>query len=292
MKDPINLSGFLLIQIVLSVLFSFSLFSQEQGKIRGFDDEAKIEKKDTTHSEKISSSPTSTSSDDISIDDASIAIEVVGFFAVAIGYVVVGTLIKFPGEDSSVYDNTFWTRGFTEYPYSNPEQGMFSQASNKTFAFFFSGHRFFDGNNLTGYSGRLFVSPHQSFNLEAHIVDLSEKLKTKTDHLRFYNFFIDYNRIKSERFSVWWGLGMKGMNGPTVNKTGFALNSGFEIFPVAPISIMTNYNIGFINKNSLQEFLFAGNFYINRYNFSFGYQCFTVGAPVLDGMILGMTFHF
>jgi hypothetical protein len=280
--------------IFLCILFSASLISQEKGKIRGFDDEAKTEKKDTSHATSAVSTTTTTvsSSGDFSIADAFEAMRAVGYLIEGTVYVVSGTLFQFPGEDSSIHDNTFWTRGFTNYPYFEPDAGVFSLYSNKTFAFSFSGHRFSDGNNLTGYSVRLFASPHQAINLEAQVVDLSEKLTTTTDHLRLYNFFIDYNRVKSERISLWWGIGLKGMNGPTVNEIGLALNSGYEIFPIAPISIMMNYNVGFINTNSLQEFFLEGNCYYNRYNLSIGYQRFSVGNAVLDGMVFGMTAHF
>lgn len=284
MNDSQHILRFCSLLLILCIALSSAILSQEQGKIREFDEGTQSEKKDTILSPQSHSIPSS--NDTFGESDG------FEFIAEAIGTVLVGALIQFPDENSTVHDDTFWTRGFSEYPYSHPDQGMFSLTSKKTFAFSFSGHYFSDGKHLTGYSGRLFVSPHQSFNLEAQVIDLSEKLTAKTDHLRLYNFFVDYNRIKSEWLALWWGLGLKGMNGPTVNKTGFALNSGFEIFPIAPFSMAMNYNAGFINKNSVQEFTCSAHWYLNRYNLLIGYQYFTVRSAVLDGLILGVTAHF
>jgi len=56
--------------------------------------------------------------------------------------------------------------------------------------------------------------------------------------------------------------------------------------------VTMNSNVGFINTKTVHEFMTAGNWYINRYNLVIGYQRFTVGNAVLDGMILGCTAHF
>lgn len=267
--------------VALLFLLSNQSISQETGKIGKFKEEAKSEKKDSiAPARPATTSSTNRSSNSEPSFGEAIAMEVFEFFLKGIFY-------QFPGENEELYDNTFWSRSYTDFPYSNSDAGRFMPHSGKSFAFSFGGYVFTDTDRLSGAGGRLFASPHPVLNFEVEFLDLSEKLAMRTDKLRFYEFFVNYNRIKADRVSLWWGLGAKGMSGGGANSSGLGINAGLELFPFSPVSFLFNANVGFLPQKPLSELLLVMNYSVDRFEVKGGYQRFVTGEAVLDGLVLG-----
>jgi hypothetical protein len=117
--------------------------------------------------------------------------------------------------------------------------------------------------------------------------DLTEDLGTDQDHVQIYNACINYNRIRSQRLALWWGLGVKGVAGDRTRHS-FAVNLGTEIYPIKPVSFHINYNIGAINEKAVGELLLHLNFHIQCSILFLGYHRYSVGAAILDGAIVGV----
>ncbi len=58
-----------------------------------------------------------------------------------------------------------------------------------------------------------------------------------------------YNRVRTERFNAWWGLGTAYVDGD-VNELGFTYGLGAELFFIKPLSVESNFNQTLINNNN------------------------------------------
>ncbi len=269
----------------LLLLCGSPLFAQEdkeKGKIGSLEKEVSKDK-DSDEEESDSDEDSDDSDSDGNIF-ANLALELSGRLAV-------GLFIVFPNEDSLLYAGSYRNCSFSEYPYADPEDGLFSQAVGKKFSVNISGHYFYDEENLTGYAVRARYYPLPYVSAEVHFTDLTEKLSTREDHLKIYNIFINYNRLRLERWAVWWGLGLKGLQGDKTYN-GFAFNIGTEVYPARPVSVTLNYGGGFINGTYLPEFFGSLNFHLYRFAVFAGYQYWSAGGAKIDGLVGGLRLFF
>lgn len=183
-----------------------------------------------------------------------------------------------------------WYSGYSDYPYSNKSIGVFSEKSLKTFSIISEMEYFHHNIDLTGINFNSRLSPYPLFAFEFRYSDLTEKMVTRYDHLKMYNVFINYNRLKYERISFWWGIGMKGILGDRPYN-GFAINIGTEIFPVVPVSLSSNFNMGFLNGAEVYDFSVKLKYHIERFQISVGYQKFAVGLTSISGITFGFGFY-
>jgi hypothetical protein len=247
---------------------------EEKGKIGQFEDAAKS---DSSQSSSSSNQPSYHPS---SPEEESIMQQITN-------YMLLGIFFQFPDENEVFYDGKFWERSFSEYPYRHPGIGMFADSSTKWFLLSFNGAFITDGDRISGYGGRLFVSPFPVINLQFQFTDLAEKLTTHTDRIRFYDVLLNYNRVKTEIVSIWWGLGFSGFEGPTTHSSGPALDFGMEFYPIEPVSLSGSYIIAGLKTSSLKEGLIRINVHFSRSYGSLGYQSFSIGSSTLDGVIIG-----
>ncbi len=270
---------------LLIILFLFSCWvsipalaqeKKEKGEIGNFEDQVKKNKGDDSEKD-----------DEEEDDEGSFG---VFFFMdspddiLFVPRLLIGT---FPGEDSLIYYWNFWQVSFSDYPYCRKDNGLFAQRFGKEFSLQFSSHYFYNSKNLQGIGFRAQLSPRPYVGAEIHYTDLTEELNTRYDHLRLYDVFLNYYRVRKPVWAVWWGIGFKGMQGDN-SYQGFALNLGTDIYPVQPVSFRVSYNRGWINGSSLSEFFIRGNLHFRRTVFFIGYHRFSAGSSILDGVAFGV----
>jgi hypothetical protein len=279
---------------ILSMTFWFLLsetavFAQEkeEGKLADF--EKKVDKEENADTKSEESEDEEAEGGETS-EFAESLVSSPGFWDFSFG-VVYGLFINFPGEDSLLYFGDYGNCYFSQYPYMSSGEGIFSQEIGKRFSISLSGHYFYDESDLTGYGFRARLSPHPFVNAEIHFSDLTEKLDTRDDHLKLYNVFVNYNRLRLERFAFWWGLGLKGLQGDKTYN-GFAFNIGTEIYPARPISLSLNYSGGFINDTYVPDFFGSLNLHLYRFAIFAGYQYWSAGSAKIDGITGGIKLFF
>ena len=205
---------------------------------------------------------------------------------------LVGMLFIFPNEDSLLYNGNLGNVYYSDYPYADPREGLFSEAIGKRFSIELAGHYFYDESELTGIGFRGRLSPIPFISGEVHFTELREQLRSGgEDMVQLYSAFVNYNRLRLERWALWWGLGLTGIRG-SIKHTGFAFNVGTEIFPAKPLSLHFSYNGGFLNGRYVPEFFGSLNVHIRRYAFFAGYQYWSAGAAVIDGILGGVKVYF
>jgi len=284
------------ITVIIVILFSINvnepLFAQDKkeksGKIEKFEKEMEKKKEDKPKSKR------DRRNDDQNYCHHNTGRSFVGEFIVKplLEYTFLYTFIGPPGDYSPIDYEFFANSSFSEYPYATPDVGFYSNRTSKHYAFTLSGNYFYNNPKLQGFSVRSRIYPASFLGVELRFTDLIENLPTKYDHLQLYDVLVNYHRVRNQRWSLWWGLGMKGVKGDKTHK-GMALNLGTEIYVRKPVSLYVNYNVGFFsNINAVKESLYQLNWHIKRNIVYFGYHRFSTGTAVLDGVIAGVGIYF
>jgi hypothetical protein len=197
-----------------------------------------------------------------------------------------GLLFYFPEAEGDIQSIRY-----TKYPYADGHSGIFLSQGTKQYALKANYRQFRMNRDLTGFGLSAHASPHPYIDFEFSYYRLSERIESGYDHLEFYNIFINFNRIKSEIFTLYWGLGMKNLSGNSL-QTAFGLNFGAEVFPVRPISVNLLYNVGFFKGASVDELNLNLKVHFNRFNVFVGYQKFRAGDIDFPGVTAGIGVYF
>jgi hypothetical protein len=262
----------ILIIILLTFIFSQTLLAQEKGEKKGKIEQFEQELEKT----KTDSSNNRSDRHDRSDNEGS------SFFGNLIGELIVkpvlfGAFIGRSDDDSHFHVN-LWNSYFSDYPYQSPNVGLYSspEQTNKRFSMKLFGNYFYNSSDLQGFDFRARICPLPFLGIAFDFTDLTEDLDSKQDNIQIYNVFINYYRGRSRRLALWWGLGVKGIEG---DKTRFgpAFNLGTEIYPIKPISDRT-----------VAELLLHLNYHIQRSILFIGYHRYSVGSAILDGGIVGV----
>jgi hypothetical protein len=275
---------FILIIILFTFIFNQIIIAQEEnekkGKIKEFEKELEKTKDDT-------SKDGAASHDNSDEEEPSFWGWLIGEFVVkpALFYTFIGS----SGDDDSPYSVNLWNSYFTDYPYQASNAGLYASPdqTNKRFSMKLFGNYFYNSADLQGFDFRTRICPLPFLGAALDFTDLTEELGSEQDHIQIYNIFLNYYRGRSEHLALWWGLGVKGMEG---DKTRFgpAFNFGTEIYPIKPISFHFNYNIGFLNDKGVGELLLHLNYHVQRSIVFIGYHRYSVGSAILDGAIAGI----
>jgi hypothetical protein len=186
---------------------------------------------------------------------------------------------------------------FSDYPYINEDDGLFTNRIGKNYSFHFTEHYFYSNSKLKGFGLRGQFDPIHFLNIGFHYTYLTENLKTLidnlklTDNLHLYDVFFNYYRFRHERWLLKFGVGVKGLQRVS-NYNGPALNFGFQMYPLKPISFYSNYNLGYLNNQLVSELLLYINLHINRFILNVGYQRFSAGKIDINGIIVGTGIYF
>ena len=194
-----NLVSFFLIVFFISSVFPVSLKSQskEEGKLADFEKE--VEEKSEHKSSSSGITVDIAFDDEIDLDDSvSVASAIEGaIMMVALGYYSTKTtfniLFAFPKEIA----NGYWNVGYSDYPYSNNSEGLFDKTSLKKFSVYSSLSYFRESNSLNAIHFNTRLSPNPVLALEINYSDFTEKLSSRYDHLRIFDIFLNYNRLKA-----------------------------------------------------------------------------------------------
>ncbi len=295
MKSNFNISLFVIILLVLQT-FSLSAQEKEKGKLADFEEEVEKDSnsnnnKDDSNNDKNDDSHGS-NGNDYSYGDENYEDDDYGnsfgeeiFLLTFRG--IANLLFPSVEEIKSGYTKV----GYSDYPYCINSDGIYDKQSQKKYSIYSNMSYFRESNTLSAFNFNARLSPLPAISVELNYSDFTEILKTRYDHLRMYDIFINYNRLKFENFSLWWGIGYKGLMGDRSHH-GIGLNLGTNIFlPGIPVSLGINYNIGSFKSTNVSDFSPKIRFHRNRFEISIGYRRFVAGQVLISGWILGFGFY-
>lgn len=273
--------------LIILFVFSFQLSAQEKekGKLADFEEEVE---RGSSSSDKDDHESSHFNDYDDDCDDCDIS----NFFLfLDISQAIGDGLVQLLFISDFERETGITKIGYSDFPYCDLSDGLYDKTSLKKYSIYTNINYFRESDKLTAFNFNARLSPAPYVSLELNYSDFKEELRTRYDHLRMYDIFINYNRFKFENFALWYGLGYKGFLGDR-SHGGPAINLGTNIFlPNIPVSLGFNYNIGFLESTIMYDFSPKIRYHIERAEISLGYRNYNAGNISIKGWIFGIGFY-
>ncbi len=146
----------------------------------------------------------------------------------------------------------------------------------------------FETNKVSGNHLNADMRFLKRWGLELDYLQLwEENTNFGNNALAVYTVLAKYNRVRTERFNAWWGLGAAYVDGE-VNELGFTYGLGAEFFLIEPFSLESNFNQTLINDNSVNKFNALLNYHRKQYKFTGGYEHLKMGNIGFSNFTFGI----
>lgn len=206
-------------------------------------------------------------------------------------YLTYYTFFEFPDE----VEHPMSQAAITKYPYYASKKGNYNYELDDNFSVFrgeMVGRYVSESNDLKSLDFNLDLRFEKRLGIALGYRQLWEKNpEFGNDRLALYSILVNYHRIRSEQFDLWWGVGTTNVKG-NVNKFGFTYAVGAEWFFAKPISMETNFNQTFINSQTVNKFDILLNYHFNRYKLTGGYDQLKIGDQNFRSLTLGVGVFF
>ena len=211
---------------------------------------------------------------------------VLGIFA----YTVYGVLVESPWEmDGKMHDSEIANYAYKEKSYGN---FIYTDSTNYNITRFDVTNNFvIENSNLYGNNFGVNFLFLKRFALDFDYLYLSEKADAKRDSYSLYSTLLKYHRIRTQRFDAWFGLGMMHVAN-NVNKTGFGLGVGSELFIAKPVSLDFSHKWTNINNQEVHKTKLLLKYHIKNYQVSSGYEHFKIGVSKINAFSFGIGASF
>ena len=206
-------------------------------------------------------------------------------------YLTYYTFFEFPDEVESPMSQAF----ITKYPYYTSKKGNYNYTADDNFSVFRAelvGRYVSESNDIKGLDVNLDMRFAKRVRIELGYRKLWEKNpEFGNDQLALFNLLVNYHRVRSEQFDLWWGIGTTHVGG-NVNQFGFTYAIGAEWFITKPISMEMNFNQTFINSETVNKFNTLLNYHLNRYKLTGGYDQLKLGSQKFTSLTIGVGVFF
>lgn len=271
------------------IIGSISLhsFSQE-GKL----DKGKQSLKTTNSSSstsKNSSKTSNSSTSDTSLfdDDVNPFLQIFGYI---FAYTAYGVLIESPFEK----EGRMHSAEISNYAYQENHYGNFIYTDSTNYnitRFDISNNFVIENRNLYGNNFGLNFKFLKRFALDVDYLYLTENVNGTNDSFSLYAALLKYYRIRTQRFEAWFGLGIMRV-GSDVDKNGFGLGFGAELFVAKPISIDFGHKWTNINQQEVNKTKVLLKYHLKNYQISSGYEHFKIGVSKINAFSFGVGASF
>jgi len=274
--------------ISLFLIFSITLRSYSQtGKL----DLAKESLKQQNSSNN-STTSSSTKVSNNRVKDENPFLEELALFMVKISF---GLAYQIGVESYFEKDRNMHSADFSKYPYKEPYLGNYvykdSTNSETIFRVDIASNFVYESKKLFGNNLSLNLKFARRFDLEVGSLQLFEKVSSSTDNFSLYHAMLNYHRIRTQEFDLWFGLGVNYVAN-NVNEAGFSYGLGSEWFLNKPLSILVTFNGTTINNRPVNKTRLLLKYYINNFNISTGYEHYSLGVSKIDTYSIGLGASF
>ncbi|MEP1490536.1 MAG: hypothetical protein ABJK28_19105 [Algibacter sp.] len=214
-----------------------------------------------------------------------------GLFIQIFAYTAYGIAFESPFETDHKGSHAF----LTKHPYKNTTTGNYSYDWNEDTEIFtttITNQFIFETNKIYGNHLNVDMKFLKRLGVELDYLQLwEENTNFGNDALAIYTVLAKYNRVRTERFNAWWGLGAAYVDGG-VNELGFTYGLGAELFFIKPFSMESNFNQTLINDNSINTFNALLNYHRKQYKFTLGYEHLKIGGVGFSTFTTGVGVSF
>lgn len=186
----------------------------------------------------------------------------------------------------------------TLYPYYNGKSGNFESAdtlsvSKNKARLDLENNFVYNSSSLFGNHLKAKIRPFQYFYLQSDFHQLFEidKIDNTASRLSIFQFNINYDRIRLEKFNFGWSLGATYV-GNEVKKVGLACGINTEYFMGNRISFLAAAKWSQINGLPVNTYELQGKFHKKNYFFSLGMEHLKIATPTYSMVALGGGIYF
>ena len=213
------------------------------------------------------------------------------FIYTTFGVFKYGVIGDYKNEDH-LYSN------LTPYPYYNRKSGNFenldtlSVTTNKA-RLDVENSFVYNSSSLFGNHLKAKIRPFQYFYLQSDFHQLFEidKIDNSANRLSLFQFNLNYDRIRLEKFNFGWNLGAIYV-GNEVKKGGFAYGLNAEYFMGNQVSFFAAAKWSRINSLPVNTYELQGKFHRKNYFFSLGLEHLKIATPTYTLVALGGGIYF
>ena len=200
-----------------------------------------------------------------------------------------GLMFGFPGE------RMLYESDFSKYPYFDDFSGNYMHVEDEGRAFQgqLTAHFQNNENTLSGGFFQLKLSPARFLTLDVNQLRLYERRRVdnQKDQLVITNFNIQYNRIRSHKFNMWWGSGLMLLDGNTLYGSP-TFTTGMNIFIKKPISIQADLQLGVPQGVVTTMSQVKVNAHLERFIISAGFSGLQIGESFEGSWSIGTGVYF
>ncbi|WP_395043564.1 hypothetical protein [Flavobacterium sp.] len=186
----------------------------------------------------------------------------------------------------------------TKYPYYNGKSGNFENAQmdsvSKNKARLDIENSFvYNSNSLFGNHLKAKIRPFQYLYFQSDFHQLFEinKIDNTNSRLSLFQFNLNYDRIRFEKFNFGWNLGATYV-GNEVKKVGLAYGLNAEYFMNNNLSFSAASKWSQINNLPVNTLEFQSKFHKKNYFFSLGLEHLKIATPTYNFIALGGGIYF
>ncbi len=276
------------LSLLLVVLISISSFSQNKLDKSKSQLNSGSSNKNQSRTSSSSSSSSSNSKSNYS-SDSNIFVNI--FFNITFAVFKYGAIGDYKNENH-LYSN------LTPYPFYNGKSGNFESSDSvsvsKNKARFDIENSFvYSDNNLYGNHLKAKIRPFQYFYFQSDFHQLFEfnEIDNTNNRLSLYQFNLNYDRIRFEKFNFGWNLGASYV-GNEVKKGGLSYGLNAEYFMGNHISFLGSAKWSRINTLPVNAFELQSKFHRKNYFFSLGFEHLKIATPTYNFVALGGGIYF
>jgi len=217
--------------------------------------------------------------------------ELGSLFIQLFAYASYGTLFGYSAEQNFAAHKA----SITKYPYYNSKKGNYSYTwgeDTKIARTTISNRMIIENSKLYGNHLNAELNVFKRLTLEADYLQLWEKntfLGRNT--LASYTLLAKYNRVRTQKFDLNWGLGATYLDGE-INQWGVTFALGGELFFAKPLSAEMNINHSIYTENEFTKVNGLLNYHINCYKISGGYEYLDIGGIDFSTFSMGVGVSF
>ena len=201
-------------------------------------------------------------------------------------YLLVDVIVRSP----EILFGSSTTYSYSEFPYQN-FTGIYEENNDKLWRFNADLAYLKESSSLNAVNLDASLSPSRYWSVKGKYFRFTENVNFEKSNLDISQLFIQYHRVRRERFNLEWGLGYVAMTGKNY-RSGAGLNVGAELFFFKPFSLESNYILAYIDNGIFDEFDAKFNFYHKRFNVFAGYKYISVANISLNNIMLGIGVNF
>lgn len=111
----------------------------------------------------------------------------------------------------------------------------------------------------------------------------------KTETLEIGGITYNHYRIRNERISAWWSLGLAGV---TDANSGLRYGVGARVFIKKPLSILVSWQQDLMAHETINEAKFQLDYHWKKMSFFAGFNHFNIARVRVPSMVIGLRYKF